>query len=393
MARAGDDVAFGLENRAVPTAEIWRRVDEALTAVGFPYGRDHPTAALSGGEQQRLALAGILALRPGLLLLDEVTANLDPGGAALVRTVLADVLSATGATAVIVEHRVEQIVDLVTRAVVLEPGGGVTEDGPPDEVFGRSGARLAARGVWVPGHRPDVRRGAVAAARTPPGACRGGDLPLPGCGRRRAASHRRDPARRRGPGADRSQRVRQVDARAVPGRAAPADRGRGARRAGAGPAGCRRGRCGAGRAATWSPGSGRCSRTRSTSSSTSTVRAELMVGPRRAGHGRDGGWSACRRAAGAARADGAGGSEPVHAVGRREASALGGDRHRDRARGGRRGRADVRAGRADLGGAGRAARRPARRRLRPGDGHARHRPGRRGGRRPPRARPDREGCR
>ena len=122
MARAGDDVAFGLENRGVASDEIWRRVDEALAAVGFPYGRDAPTGALSGGEQQRLALAGILALRPGLLLLDEVTANLDPDGAALVRQVLADVLGSTGATAVIVEHRVEQVLDLVTRAVVLDSG-------------------------------------------------------------------------------------------------------------------------------------------------------------------------------------------------------------------------------------------------------------------------------
>ena len=122
MARAGDDVAFGLENRGVPTDEIWPQVDEALRTVGFPYGRDAATGALSGGEQQRLALAGILALRPGLLLLDEVTANLDPIGAALVRRTLADLLAASGATVVMVEHRVASVVDLVDRAVVLEPG-------------------------------------------------------------------------------------------------------------------------------------------------------------------------------------------------------------------------------------------------------------------------------
>src|SRR6185436_6517732 len=66
MARAGDDVAFGLENRGIPRPEIWPRVTEALRAVGFPYPNDRPTAALSGGEAQRLALAGVIALRPGL---------------------------------------------------------------------------------------------------------------------------------------------------------------------------------------------------------------------------------------------------------------------------------------------------------------------------------------
>ncbi len=167
MGRAGDDVAFGLENRAVPAADIWPRVDEALAAVGFPYGRDAATGALSGGEQQRLAVAGILALRPGLLLLDEPTANLDPAGAALVREVLRRVLDDTGATTVLVEHRVDDVVDLVDRAVVLEPGGGVLADGSPAEVFGRHGEALAAKGVWVPGRHPGVRRRGVGPPRRP----------------------------------------------------------------------------------------------------------------------------------------------------------------------------------------------------------------------------------
>src|SRR5439155_1049491 len=91
MARSGDDVAFGLENRCVPTAEIWPRVHRALADVGFAYSEDRATAALSGGEKQRLAIAGILALRPRVLLLDEPTANLDPDGARAVREVIARV--------------------------------------------------------------------------------------------------------------------------------------------------------------------------------------------------------------------------------------------------------------------------------------------------------------
>jgi energy-coupling factor transporter ATP-binding protein EcfA2 len=150
MARAGDDVAFGPENRCLPAAAIWPRVDEALEAVGFRYGRGHPTDALSGGEQQRLALAGVLALRPGLLLLDEPTANLDAEGGAQVREALASALERLGPTMVLVEHRVAEAMPLVSRVIALRPGGGLIADGPPDEVFARWGDELAQAGVWVP---------------------------------------------------------------------------------------------------------------------------------------------------------------------------------------------------------------------------------------------------
>ncbi len=149
MERAGDDVAFGLENRGTPPERIPALVDAALRRVGFPYGPHRSTGALSGGEQQRLALAGALVTRPGLLLLDEPTANLDPAGATLVRQVLAAI---EDTTQIIVEHRIAELAAQLDRVIVLEPGGGIRADGPPEQVFARHGAQLAADGVWVPGH-------------------------------------------------------------------------------------------------------------------------------------------------------------------------------------------------------------------------------------------------
>lgn len=159
MAKAGDDVAFGLENLGVPTDEIWPRVDEALRAVHFPYPHDRPTEALSGGEQQRLALAGVLAAGPDLLLLDEPTANLDSANAHVVRTAVDHILRRTGATLVLIEHRVTEWLPMIDRVVVLSPGGEIDLDGPPDVIFGEHGQRLANAGVWVPGLDP-ARRGA-----------------------------------------------------------------------------------------------------------------------------------------------------------------------------------------------------------------------------------------
>jgi energy-coupling factor transport system ATP-binding protein len=151
MARSGDDVAFGLENQAVPRDLIWPRVHEALAAVGFPYDLARPTHALSGGEQQRLALAGVLARRPELILLDEPTANLDPEGAQDVRDALRAALADTDATLIVVEHRVAEILDLVDRVIALGPGGTLLADGPAAAVLAEHGEALAAQGVWVPG--------------------------------------------------------------------------------------------------------------------------------------------------------------------------------------------------------------------------------------------------
>ncbi len=150
LARVGDDVAFACENLGIPREHIWPRVRQALEAVRLSVPLDHPTAALSGGQKQRLALAGLLAMRPGLLLLDEPTANLDPDGVDEVRRAVASVVESTGATLVVVEHRVSVWRDLVDRVVVLAADGGVLADGHPDAVLADNSGELRRAGVWLP---------------------------------------------------------------------------------------------------------------------------------------------------------------------------------------------------------------------------------------------------
>ncbi|MGO4535525.1 ABC transporter ATP-binding protein [Leifsonia sp. 2MCAF36] len=150
LARVGDDVAFACENLGVPREEIWRRVRRALDEVGLDVPLDRSTTELSGGQKQRLALAGLLAMRPGLLLLDEPTANLDPAGVLEVRDAVRAALDATGATLVVVEHRVAVWRDVVTRVVVLGADGGVLADGSPDTVLSDAAGELRRAGVWLP---------------------------------------------------------------------------------------------------------------------------------------------------------------------------------------------------------------------------------------------------
>ena len=104
-----------------------------------------------------IALAGVLAMKPGLLLLDEPTANLDPEGVVEVHDAVKKVIEATGQTMVVVEHHIDVWLDLVDRVIVLgrpdasSPTGAVIADGKPDEVFAEMGDVLAAGGAWVPG--------------------------------------------------------------------------------------------------------------------------------------------------------------------------------------------------------------------------------------------------
>lgn len=166
LERVGDDAAFGCENLGVPREEIWTRVRSSLDLVGLSdldLGRS--TRHLSGGQRQRLALAGVLAMQPGLLLLDEPTANLDPQGVREVHDAVAQVLERTGQTMVVVEHHIDVWLDLIDRVVVIGPADGdahvsaVLADGAPDEVFRSMGGRLAAGGAWVPGRViPDFTR-------------------------------------------------------------------------------------------------------------------------------------------------------------------------------------------------------------------------------------------
>ncbi len=143
--RIGRDVAFGPENAGMARDEIWTRVDESLEAVGLTYGRDHFTAALSGGEQQRLALAGVLAMRPDVLLLDEPTSMLDTATSATVREAI--MAASGGRTLVVVEHRIEPWLQHVDRVVVLAPGGEIVSDGPVAAFL----AGPTPTGVWMPG--------------------------------------------------------------------------------------------------------------------------------------------------------------------------------------------------------------------------------------------------
>ena len=130
-----EDVAFGPENIGVPTEEIWRRVEESLTAVGMTAYRTHSPNKLSGGQKQRVAIAGIMAMRPDCIILDEPTAMLDPVGRKEVMKTVHELNKIEGVTILLITHYMDEVID-ADRVIVMDEGKIVMQ-GTPRQVFSR----------------------------------------------------------------------------------------------------------------------------------------------------------------------------------------------------------------------------------------------------------------
>lgn len=152
-----EDVAFGPENLGIPPAEIRRRVDDALAAVGMSEFKSAAPHRLSGGQKQRIALAGILAMEPECILLDEPTAMLDPLGRREVLNAITNLNREKGITIVLITHFMEEAA-AADRVIVMDHGQ-ITADGSPTEIFAdfetlqRAGLALPQTGQLLRGLR------------------------------------------------------------------------------------------------------------------------------------------------------------------------------------------------------------------------------------------------
>ena len=130
-----EDVAFAPENLGVPTAEIRRRVDDALAAVGMTEFARHAPHLLSGGQKQRVAIAGVIAREPECIVLDEATAMLDPAGRREVLDTVHRLNRQRGITVVHITHHMSEAED-ADRVIVMNDGV-VAMDGTPRDIFSR----------------------------------------------------------------------------------------------------------------------------------------------------------------------------------------------------------------------------------------------------------------
>ena len=142
-----EDVAFAPENLGVPTAEIRRRVDDALAAVGMTEFARHAPHLLSGGQKQRVAIAGVIAMEPECIVLDEATAMLDPSGRREVLDTVHRLNRQRGITVVHITHHMSEAED-ADRVIVMNDGV-VAMDGAPREIFSRV-EELQALGLAAP---------------------------------------------------------------------------------------------------------------------------------------------------------------------------------------------------------------------------------------------------
>ena len=144
------DVAFGPTNLGLSPEEIDARVREAMRLVSLPYEEiaERSVFELSGGQMRRAAIAGVLAMRPEVLVLDEPCAGLDPRGRAEILSLIRGLHAESGRTIVMVSHSMDDVAHLAERVIVMDHGK-IAMDAAPREVFSRAEA-LRAMGLDVP---------------------------------------------------------------------------------------------------------------------------------------------------------------------------------------------------------------------------------------------------
>ena len=143
------DIAFGPKNRKLSESEIDERVREAAAFVGVDEELfERSPLELSGGQKRRVAIAGVIAMRPGVLVLDEPTAGLDPAGCRQILDNVAAYREKTGSTVILVSHNMDDAARMAERLIVFDHGH-VAMDGTPEEVF-RDPQRLIDIGLNVP---------------------------------------------------------------------------------------------------------------------------------------------------------------------------------------------------------------------------------------------------
>jgi len=143
------DIAFGPKNMGLGASEIHRRVREAAAFVGLPDSvLEASPFELSGGQKRRVAIAGVIAMEPAVLILDEPTAGLDPVGVEQILKNISDYQKAKHATILVVSHSMEEMARTADRLVVIDDGR-IALQGPPREVFAHGG-ELEKMGLGVP---------------------------------------------------------------------------------------------------------------------------------------------------------------------------------------------------------------------------------------------------
>ncbi|HIC90368.1 MAG TPA: ABC transporter ATP-binding protein [Anaerolineae bacterium] len=148
----GAEVAFGPRNLGLDEDEVSRRVAWAMDATGITHLASRPLRKLSGGEQQRVAIASVLAMGPHVLVLDEPTASLDVPGTRQVLQTLARLNAEQGTTIIVIEHRVGMLARLAQRTILMD-AGSVVADGPTPDVLGNRGL-LRRLGIRRPADDP-----------------------------------------------------------------------------------------------------------------------------------------------------------------------------------------------------------------------------------------------